>query len=259
MRWIGGGLRRPPRKRSTSSERLRFQRQRAWNIGESRIACSQRVRRPSRLVHVARAPPRAGSCGAGPSDSTIASSLAAACSSKLNVRQNFLRSARPRRAVDAAAVRASAPRAACRRCRRRTARARGAAGVGIDAEHRAADREVVDDHRRGVGVDPGGVDQPAARAPSGSPPREELVDAARAASTPPPTARRCAPAPRPARTGPSAARRRRRATRTTPGLDPADLPRVRAEQEDVARHRLDGPVLVDGADEACRRARRRTR
>ena len=33
------------------------------------------------------------------------------------------------------------------------------------------------------------------------------------------------------------------------GLDPPDLPRVRAEQEDVARHRLDGPVLVDGADE----------
>ena len=34
-----------------------------------------------------------------------------------------------------------------------------------------------------------------------------------------------------------------------PHLDLADLPRVRAEEEDVARHRLDGPVLVDGADE----------
>ena len=32
-------------------------------------------------------------------------------------------------------------------------------------------------------------------------------------------------------------------------LDLPDLPRVGAEQEDVARHRLDGPVLVDGADE----------
>ena len=31
-------------------------------------------------------------------------------------------------------------------------------------------------------------------------------------------------------------------------LDPADPPRVRAEQEHVAGHRLDGPVLVDGAD-----------
>ena len=40
MRWIGGGFVRPPRKRSTISERLRFHRQRAWNIGESRMACS---------------------------------------------------------------------------------------------------------------------------------------------------------------------------------------------------------------------------
>ena len=38
-------------------------------------------------------------------------------------------------------------------------------------------------------------------------------------------------------------------TRTTPGSTLADLPRVRAQQEDVAGHRLDGPVLVDGADE----------
>ena len=37
-----------------------------------------------------------GKLWVSPSDSTIASSVAAACSSKLNVRQNFLRSARPR-------------------------------------------------------------------------------------------------------------------------------------------------------------------
>ena len=43
MRWIGGGLRRPLRKRSTMSERLRFQRHRAWNMGESRMACCERV------------------------------------------------------------------------------------------------------------------------------------------------------------------------------------------------------------------------
>ena len=36
-----------------------------------------------------------GKLWCGPSESTIASSLAAACSSKLNVRQNFLRSASP--------------------------------------------------------------------------------------------------------------------------------------------------------------------
>ena len=34
-----------------------------------------------------------------------------------------------------------------------------------------------------------------------------------------------------------------------PGADLADLPRVGAEQEDVAGHRLGGPVLVDRADE----------
>ena len=48
MRWIGGGLRRPLRNRSTISDRLRFQRQRAWNIGESRMACSS-VSRTVRL------------------------------------------------------------------------------------------------------------------------------------------------------------------------------------------------------------------
>ena len=40
MRWIGGGFFRPLRNRSTSSDRLRFQRHRARNIGESRMACS---------------------------------------------------------------------------------------------------------------------------------------------------------------------------------------------------------------------------
>ena len=33
------------------------------------------------------------------------------------------------------------------------------------------------------------------------------------------------------------------------GGDPADAPRVRPEEEDVAGHRLDGEVLVDGADQ----------
>ena len=40
------------------------------------------------------------------------------------------------------------------------------------------------------------------------------------------------------------------------GLDPPDPPRGRAQQEDVTRHALDGPVLVDGARRGCRRARR---
>ncbi len=33
MRWMGGGFFLPPRHRSTSSDRLRFQRQRDWNNG----------------------------------------------------------------------------------------------------------------------------------------------------------------------------------------------------------------------------------
>ena len=42
-----------------------------------------------------------------------------------------------------------------------------------------------------------------------------------------------------------------------PGFDALEAPRRRPEQEDVAGHALDGPVLVDGPDEGCRRARRR--
>ena len=53
MRWIGGGFLRPLRNRRTSSDRLRFQRQRARNIGESRIAWRS-VSSTVLLVHVAR-------------------------------------------------------------------------------------------------------------------------------------------------------------------------------------------------------------
>ena len=93
MRWIGGGLRRPLRNRSTMSDRLRFHRQRAWNIGAVEDGVLERVldRRAREVVgHVLE---REEWCG--PSESTMASSLAAAWSSKLNVRQNFFRSASP--------------------------------------------------------------------------------------------------------------------------------------------------------------------
>ena len=94
MRWIGGGLRLPLRNRSTISERLRFQRQRAWNIGESRIACCERVL-DRRAAAGSAGTSASGKLWCGPSESTIASSVAAAWSSKLNVRQNRLRSASP--------------------------------------------------------------------------------------------------------------------------------------------------------------------
>ena len=66
------------------------------------------------------------------------------------------------------------------------------------------------------------------------------------------TARACAPAPRRARTGSSAARAGVLDAHAA-GLDAADAPRVVAEQEDVAAHALDREVLVDLADERAGR------
>ena len=71
-----------------------------------------------------------------------------------------------------------------------------------------------------------------------------------AAGSPPPRAPTCAPAPRPARRAPSGGCPLRvlHAQHAAPRLDAPDAPRVRAEDEDVPRHALDGPVLVDRAD-----------
>ena len=93
MRWIGGGLRRPPFQRSTTRARLRFHRQRLWNIGESRIAWVSTVRTVP--VDRNRGTSASGKLWCGPSEMTTASSLAAACNSKLNDVQKRLRSARP--------------------------------------------------------------------------------------------------------------------------------------------------------------------
>ena len=119
MRWICGGVRLPPMLRRMASEMLAFQRQRAVNIGESSIAwisVSSTV-----LLLRKRATLSSSKLCVSPSDSTMASSVAAACSSKLNVRQNFLRSARPKARL------MRAPNGAwmmscCRRIRRRSAR-----------------------------------------------------------------------------------------------------------------------------------------
>ena len=96
--------------------------------------------------------------------------------------------------------------------------------------------------------DAGGARRSHARAPSGSPAARNASTAARSSRH---LGRQLGGARRrlahPERDG------RRRVAGVADAhdarLDPADLPRVRAEQEDVARHRLDGPVLVDGADE----------
>ena len=115
------------------------------------------------------------------------------------------------------------------------------------AEHGTAARDVVDDHRGRVDRDAGGLHQPRARA-VGIAELEELADPlaqCRHLGRELGRARGCLAAPE--RHG------RRRIARVgdahDAGFDAADLPRVRAEQEDVARHRLDRPVLVDRADE----------
>ena len=118
---------------------------------------------------------------------------------------------------------------------------------GHHAQHRAPDREVVDDHRRGFLVHARVLAHPRPCA-VGIARREQDVDARtqhRHLFRELVGARRCLTEPE--RHG------GRGITRVAhphdPGLDAADLPRVGAEQEDVARHRLDGPVFVDGADE----------
>ena len=93
MRWMLNGLSRPPLRRSTASDRLRFQRQRAVNIGLRSTAwetasCTLWERRKAGTSS-------SGNECWGPSDSSTASLLAAAWSSKSKFRQNFLRSPRP--------------------------------------------------------------------------------------------------------------------------------------------------------------------
>ena len=76
IRWMAGGFLRPPRIRSTARARFRFQRHRAANIGEVSTAC----RSTSSTVFEARnfGTRSSGKLCCGPSDSRMASSLAAA-------------------------------------------------------------------------------------------------------------------------------------------------------------------------------------
>ncbi len=93
IRWMAGGFFLPPRIRSTVSEVFRFHRHRAANIGDVSTACLT----TSSTVPDARnfGTRSSGKLCCGPSDSRMASSLAAACSSKSKVTQNRFRSASP--------------------------------------------------------------------------------------------------------------------------------------------------------------------
>ena len=185
----------------------------------------------------------------------MASSLAAACSSKSKRTQKRLRSARPQARLMRRAERARARRAACRRSRRRSARRRRPRRVGTTprrvAARRAGSRRSAraasssrphssrSQLRRRLRRRRGALDDVAAQAadlldssmvrPGASPSQNGIVGGAPWASS----------------------------TRTSPRLDAPDPPGVGAEQEDVARHALDGAVLVDGADHGVVRARPR--
>ena len=94
IRWMGSGVRRPPRNRSTPSERLRFHRHREANIGDTSTACDSTVGAVVERSSLAASP--TGKLCWGPRESTTASSEAAAWSSKSKVAQKRFRRARPK-------------------------------------------------------------------------------------------------------------------------------------------------------------------
>jgi hypothetical protein len=92
----GSAAERASRASARAEQRARaFQRHRVVNDRRGEQRLDQEVARAARRG--SEHAPRAGSCAAVPSESTMASSLAAACSSKPKPRQMRLRSARPRR------------------------------------------------------------------------------------------------------------------------------------------------------------------
>ena len=94
MRCSGAGVRLPPWFRRIASEMLAFQRQRVVKSGASSTACTSTSSTDALLRK--RATLSSSKLCVSPSDSTIASSVAAACSSKLNARQKRLRRASPK-------------------------------------------------------------------------------------------------------------------------------------------------------------------
>src|SRR5258706_11966431 len=93
MRESCGATFLPPRKRGSASDMPVTQRQRVVNIGASSKAWISRGLTVFELRY--RDTSASSKLCAVVSDKTILSSVAAACSSKLNLRQNRLRSARP--------------------------------------------------------------------------------------------------------------------------------------------------------------------
>ena len=93
MRWICSGSFLPPLKRTSASARLASHRHRVPNTGESSTACSSTSWTDAVLRNLNTSASGKLCCSA--SAMLMPSSVAAACSSKLNERQNRFRSANP--------------------------------------------------------------------------------------------------------------------------------------------------------------------
>ena len=244
MRCSCGGTFLPERKRGSASEVVAVQRQRAANIGASSIAWIRSGRTLAECRY--RPTSSSGKLWLVDSDSTIASSVAAACSSKLNLRQKRLRSARPHARLmrlpnglwmtscippDSSKKRSStivfcvgsvpsAARAAARYCDELLRRRCGE----LELARRIVERGRIVEPRLDVFA------QPRHR-------RRKLVGAARRFAEPERNRRRLA---------------LRVVDANAPGFDPQDPIRRVAELEDVPGEALDREILVDGADELAR-------
>ena len=246
MRWIGGGLRRPPLKRSTTSDRLRFHRQRLWNIGDG--GDGPPARAPPRTVLECRKRGTSAEREAVVRPERQHDGVVVGRRLQLEVERHAepLAQRQAERPVDPTAVGRVHHQVHALRVVEEPLEHEVGVG-GDDAQHRAAGGQVVDDLiDRGV-VERGGRRQPgpgAVGVADGEVAVErgpQLGDLVRQLGR----ARRGLAGPE------------RDGGRLAVGVDHphdagahlADLPRVGAEQEDVAGHRLDRPVLVDGADE----------
>ena len=257
MRWNCGGTflplrsgaRRAPWSRSSASGRRTSARRAAPAI--------EHVARGRARAGSAR-PRRARSCARRRATARSRPRVAAACSSKL------------KRAAEALAQR-EAPGAVDARAERRVDHQLRVAGLVEEAlEHDALSRRQHAERglrgapgtrraaRAALGAEPQLASRASVSRPSRPVARSSVGDLVAQRATPHATARRCGPAPRRARTASSAAGRARPRRSTLPRLDLRDAVRRVAELEDVARHALEGEVLVERADAVlCRLAARR--
>ena len=189
-----------------------------------------------------------------PSERTMPSSVAAACSSKSKVTQKRLRSASPQARL------MRPPNGACRTSCMPPPSSKKRSAMIVSLRRHGAQRgtglgDVGDDLLGAAAVEAALRHQPgdAAVGVYGISRRRRRPRAARPRR---PTAPRCAPGASPSQNGIVGGAPCASSTRILPDLDAADAPRAVAEQEDVARHALDREVFVDLADEDARRAPR---